>query len=78
MKWAIKTIATVPLSSKGGRLKATSRPRPIDTDGTALGMKKRRSRTRPKARGTVRSASADHVPTPSANTLAIIPVRRLA
>ena len=33
------TIAVVPLRSSGRWLKATRRPSPTDTDGTALGMK---------------------------------------
>ena len=33
MKWASTTIAVVPLSSTGRRLKATSRPRPTETEG---------------------------------------------
>src|SRR5690242_21411851 len=67
----------VPLSSSGGRLKATSSPRPTDTDGTAIGsMKSVLATRRPRLRRR-RTASAAQVPSVSATTLATRPVTRL-
>ena len=64
----------VAFSSTGGRLNGTSRPRPTETDGTALGTKNSMSSTRRGSRGIVRSASAAQVPATRATRLAIAPV----
>ncbi len=50
----------------------------METDGTALGMKKHRSRMRLGADFRPRRARAAHVPLTSAAALAITPVSRLA
>ena len=72
------TMLVVPLRRNGGRLNATSRPRPTDTDGTALGTKKNRSRKRRATGRTERIAMAAQVPMTRAAALAAIPVKTLA
>ena len=49
-KWAMTTIAVVPFSSSGFWLNATSRPRPTETDGTALGTKNSTPSVAPRRR----------------------------
>ena len=74
----MKTIAVVPLSKSGFWLKATSSPRPTDTDGTALGMKNSRPSALAHPSARARSASAAQAPVTSASRLATNPVTRLA
>jgi hypothetical protein len=70
-------MVAVPLSSSGGWLKATSRPSPTETDGTALGTKKITSRTRRRVPPRRRSANVAQVPQTSAAQLASAPVATL-
>ena len=71
------TIHLVPPNSSGRELNAISRPRPIATDGTAIGRWNTASVTRLSHCGVCRAASAAHVPSTSAIAPAMNAVCRL-
>lgn len=75
--WARITIQCVPLSSTGGRLKASSTHRPTTTDATATGSTKSASSSRLPRRPSRAAASAAQPPASSASRPAVTAVTRL-
>ncbi len=75
--WARITIQRVPLSSIGGREKATRTARPTTTEGTATGSTNSASSSLRPRFFRPAAASAAQLPTVSASRLAVTAVTRL-